>query len=184
VKPKPASSAEPREERSSLDVVSLYRVHARRVAAWAALLGGPNVDPADVVQEVFLIVHRRLESYRRDAAITSWLYGITTNVVRNRRRSAKLRRWFGQPVDEMADQLPAAGPTPIEVLERRRMSAMVYRVLDRMHEKYRAPLMLFEIQGLSGEEIAQLLGLKLPLVWVRLKRAREQFRALLAEEET
>jgi RNA polymerase sigma-70 factor, ECF subfamily len=149
-------------------LADLYRSHAQRVARWASRLGGPAADVEDVVQEVFLVVQRRLDGFRGDARIETWLYRITANTVRWRRRKEKWRRWLGGSADDVAGQLAARGPTPLEALE-------VYRVLDGMREKYRTVLILFEIEGMTGAEIAALMGVKVDTVWVWLHRARKQF---------
>src|SRR5262249_14147909 len=89
--PAPASEARqgptPRWPRSP--VADLYRAHAQTVARWASRLGGPAIDVEDVVQEVFLVVQRRLDGFRGDAHVKTWLYRITANVVRWRRRKDK-----------------------------------------------------------------------------------------------
>jgi RNA polymerase sigma-70 factor (ECF subfamily) len=158
------------------DAAALFQAHADGVAGWASRLGGPLIDVEDVVQEVFVVVHRRLAKFRGNASVTTWLYGITMNVVRQQRRKAARRRWFGgrdETGEETAPQL-----TPIEEIERRRRALAVYSVLDAMGETNRTVLILSEIEGLKGEEIAQLTGTKIGTVWVRLHRARNEFSAL------
>ena len=150
-------------------LADLYRAHAQTVARWASRLGGPAIDVEDVVQDVFLVVQRRLDEFRGEARIETWLYRITANMVRWRRRKEKWRRWLGGSADDVAGRLAARGPTPLEALE-------VYRALDGMRENYRSVLILFEIEGLTGAEIAQLLGVKVDTVWVWLHRARKQFK--------
>lgn len=159
------------------DFDAVYRAHAQAVARFAARLGGPVFDVEDAVQEVFLIVHRLLPEYRGDAKITTWLYRITENVVRHRRRKERWRRWLSGSADEVAGDLPSLQPTPVEELERSRASALVYRALDGMSERYRTLIILFEIEGRSGEEIAELMDAKVATVWVWLHRARAQFAA-------
>jgi RNA polymerase sigma-70 factor (ECF subfamily) len=88
---------------------------------------------------------------------------------------ARLRRWLVGRVEDAAEHAASTYPTPIEVLERRQAEAIVYRALDGIGDKYRTVLILFELEGLSGREIADLLGIKLGAVWVRLHRARTQF---------
>ena len=149
-------------------VADLYRAHAQTVARWASRLGGPAIDVEDVVQDVFLVVQRRLGDFRGEAAVTTWLYRITANTVRWRRRKERWRRWLAGSADEVAGNLAARGPTPLEALE-------VYRVLDGMREKYRTVLILFEIEGKTGAEVAALLGAPVETVWVWLHRARKQF---------
>jgi RNA polymerase sigma-70 factor (ECF subfamily) len=163
------------------DVGEVYRAHAQRVAAWAARLGGPSVDAEDVVQEVFLIVHRLLPTFRGDAQVTTWLFRITQNVVRHRRRQGRWRRWLGGSADDVAGNVASGRPTPVEDLERRQASDLVYRVLDGMSDRYRTVIVLFELEQRSGEEIAELLGTKVATVWVWLHRARAQFAKRLAK---
>ena len=70
------------------------------------------------------------------------------------------------------DEVPA--PSSAESVERREAARLIYGALDHLREKYRTIFILFEIEGLSGEEIASLKGIRLATVWVRLNRARKQ----------
>ena len=158
------------------DLDEIYRSHAATVARWVGHLGGPAADVDDLVHEIFLIAERRLPEFRGDAKVTTWLYRIAERVVRGRRRSDRIRRWIGRT--RRADLERAVSPTvltPIEELERRRSIEIVYRILDRIPDKYRDVLVLFELEGASGEEIAALTGRKLATVWVHLHRGRRQF---------
>jgi RNA polymerase sigma-70 factor (ECF subfamily) len=163
-----------------VDFDAVYRAHVDRVARWAARLGGPAVDVEDVVQDVFMVVHRQLPGFRGDAALPTWLYRITANVVRDRRRRDRWRRLVGGLIPELGEQLPAPGATPIETVEQREAIARVYRVLDGMNERYRNLFVLFEIERLSGDEIAELTGIRPSTLWVVLHRARAQFEKQLA----
>jgi RNA polymerase sigma-70 factor (ECF subfamily) len=161
----------------SPDAAQLFAAHAQRVAGWASRLGGPMLEVEDVVQEVFVIVHRRLGRFRGKATVTTWLYGITANVVRQQRRRARRRRWFG--IGQSTELEPPGRPlTPVEELERWRRTLAVYRVLDQMRESNRTILILADIEGLPGDEIAALTQLKVGTVWVRIHRAREEFSRL------
>jgi RNA polymerase sigma-70 factor, ECF subfamily len=153
----------------------VYRLHAQDIGRWAHRLGGPTVDVEDVVQEVFLAVHRKLSGFRGESSLSTWLYRITENVIRHRRRKDRWRKWLGGSAEEVAGEEPAPGPSPIEGIEQRQSSAKVYRVLDSMKEKYRNVLILFELEELSGEQIAVLTGAKTATVWVWLHRARADF---------
>lgn len=159
-----------------IDLDEIYRAHAPTVARWVAHLGGPTADVDDLVHEIFLVVERRLPDFRGEAKLTTWLYRITERVVRGRRRTDRLRRWLGRTRRTDLERAVSTAPlTPIEVLERRRSVDTVYRILDRMPDRYRDVLVLFELEGVSGEEIAALTGRKLATVWVHLHRARRQF---------
>ncbi|HEY7371216.1 MAG TPA: sigma-70 family RNA polymerase sigma factor [Polyangia bacterium] len=166
------------------DLDGIYRSHAETVARWVGHLGGPTADVDDLVHEIFLVADRRLPEFRGEAKVTTWLYRITERVVRGRRRNERLRRWLGRT--RSADVERAVAPsqlTPIEELERRRAVETVYRILDRLPGKYREVLILFELEGASGEEIAALTGRKPATVWVQLHRARKQFLEELQRDE-
>ncbi|MBI2374357.1 MAG: RNA polymerase sigma factor [Deltaproteobacteria bacterium] len=161
------SPAEASEARHDLE--SLYRAFAGDVARWASRLGGAGFDAEDAVHEVFLIVRDELVGFRGDAKVTTWLYGITSNVVRHQRRRSKVRRWLG--IEPEPDYAPLA---EAELLAREE-SRTVYRVLDNLSEKYRTVLILHEFEELSGPEISELTGVAVSTVWVRLHRARRLF---------
>jgi RNA polymerase sigma-70 factor (ECF subfamily) len=151
-----------------------YREHAQTAARWARQLGGADMDVEDVVQDVFLVVSRRLASFRGEACFTSWLFEITRKTVANHRRRQRWRFWrSGNEVS--LTRVHSQLPDPAAELERRQTIAFFYRALDRVPEKYRTLLVLYEIEGLSTQEIADLRELNLSTVKVRLLRARERF---------
>jgi len=161
------------EER--LDLGTVYRRHARDVMRWATRLLGRPQEAADVTQEVFCVVQRKLGGFRPDRArLTTWLFRITQNIVRARRRKERVRRWlFGErelPLDLPSDERPAD-----DALAAQRDTATVYRALDALKEDDRTALVLFELDGRSGEEVAELMGVTTDVLWVRLHRARKRF---------
>jgi RNA polymerase sigma-70 factor (ECF subfamily) len=159
---------------SGLD--ALYRAHAPTVARWASRLAGAGADVEDLVHEIFLVAARRLSEFRGDAKVTTWLYRITERVVLDERRRDRFRRWVARARSlEIEGVFSPAQPTPLDALERRRAAEGVYRILDRLPDKYRTVLILFELEGMSGEEIAVLTGLREATVWVQLHRARARF---------
>jgi RNA polymerase sigma-70 factor (ECF subfamily) len=165
-------------------VAQLYRDNGARVAGWAARLLGPGADVEDVVQEVFLIVQRRLPEFRGDARVTTWLYEITFRVAQGWRRRRRWRRWLGLEQAVGVDALASAHASPLQELERRQATETVYAVLERLRERDRSLLVLFEIERLSGEQIAALEQTSINNVWSRLHRARARFlRAYGALEE-
>jgi len=81
-------------------------------------------------------------------------------------------------------ELPVDQPNALDLLQRREATAALYDILDGIGEKYRTVIILFELEGLSGEEIAALTGISLANVWVRLHRARQKvLKRFLAWEE-
>jgi RNA polymerase sigma-70 factor, ECF subfamily len=163
-----------------LDLTHVYRAHAAEVTRWARRLLGPAGDVDDVLQEVFLVAHRRLPEWRGAAKISTWLYAITVRVVQEHRRKQRWLRWLG-----VGHLLPPPPPTtPLEAVESRRASEVTYQLLDTLPEAERSALILFEMEELSGEEIATITGEPAGTIWVRLHRARARFRkAYLAWEQ-
>lgn len=161
----------------------VYQAHVDRVARWAIRLGGPAIDVDDVVQEVFVAVHRQLAGFRGDSSVATWLYRITANVVSDRRRRNRWRRFLSGHASDYADRVPSGAPTPIEVLEQREAVERVYRALDGMNERYRTLIILFEIEQLSGQEVVRLTGTKEGTLFVTLHRARAQFKKRLSRIE-
>jgi RNA polymerase sigma-70 factor (ECF subfamily) len=153
----------------------LYREHAPRVMAWAARLGGPGVDVDDVTQEVFLVVHRRLDTLRPDVKPTTWLFGITANVVKAHRRKLHVSRWVARLRPHELMQAVAPGPSPLETLEQRQAGELIYDVLNTLSEKQRQVFVLFELEGLSTEQVAEVTDTTLVASRVRLFRARTAF---------
>jgi RNA polymerase sigma-70 factor, ECF subfamily len=158
-----------------VDVARLYRAHERKVMRWAARLGGPGIDVEDVVQDVFLVAKRRLRSWDGSWNVETWLFRTTEKIVMAARRKRRLRRWLSLSREPSAPGMSAPRPTPAEALERDRAIDEVYRVLDRLSERHRRVLVLFEIEGMSTQEIADLVGAQAGTVRVWLFRARARF---------
>jgi RNA polymerase sigma-70 factor, ECF subfamily len=156
---------------STLSVEELYRTWSSMVRRWAAHLAGPGLDADDIVQQVFIQVQKHVDSLQDPALLKAWLFRVTQNEVRQQRRRERWRRFFGQSDGEVED-LPVAAPSDVERLH---ATQTVHKVLQRLSEKDRTLLALFELEGLSGAEIAELTGAKESAVWVQLHRARARF---------
>jgi RNA polymerase sigma-70 factor (ECF subfamily) len=159
----------------TLEIEEIYRLYSRSVARWVARLGGSTVDLEDLVQEVFVIAHRRLPTFRQEAQLGTWLYGISSYVVQHERSRQRWRSRLGFEGERKLAELPGLAPLPSEQIETREAERQVYRILDGLHQRYREVLILFELEGLSGEEVAKLLGITQATLWVLLHRARAGF---------
>jgi RNA polymerase sigma-70 factor (ECF subfamily) len=157
----------------------IYRQYGGKVARWAARVGGPLVAVEDVVQEVFIVVSRRLPQFRGEAKLGTWLFSITDRTVRNFRRRERWRRWVSRLTTRIEETVRADQPTPVEDTERAQATEKLYRILDAMPHRHRSLLVLFEIEGMSAAEIGELLAMRPATVRVRLHRARADFRQRL-----
>jgi RNA polymerase sigma-70 factor (ECF subfamily) len=160
---------------------TMYGQHLAKVKRWARRLAGPSADLEDLVHDIFLIALRKGFRYRGEATIDTWLFSITQRVVWTKRSKSRLRqRLFGQ---NQADLVPPEPRTPQNELERRELNVRLYQALDRLPDAYRTTLILYELEELSGEEVARLTGVPLGTVWVRLHRGREQLMQILSRGE-
>lgn len=160
----------------ALDIEATFRSHRFAIERWAARLGGPLVDAEDVAQEVMMVAHAQLPEFAHPAQLKAWLFRTTQNIAARHRRRERVRLWLrGSPLDYAAD-LEVLGPSVLEDLEQREAAADVYSALDRLPEKYRSVVILFEIEGLSGEEIASLTDTRLATIWVHLHRGRQKLK--------
>lgn len=132
-------------------------------------------DAADMTQEAFLKAWQGLPSFHGDSAFSTWLYRLTGNVCIDFLRREKKRRGDASLDDEDRDlsgQLADPAPTPQRVLERDELRRAVQSGLKNLSDEHRQVLVLREINGLSYEEIGQVLDLSAGTVKSRLARAR------------
>lgn len=165
------------EERLKPTLADVYVRHFSTVVAWAARLGGPAMDPEDVAHDVFVTAGRKLSGLDGEAHLEAWLYTLTNNEVRNRRRQVRLRKFL---LGLWGRGLSAADPRPLppEAMERAATAALVRAALEALSDRHREVLVLFELEGRSGAEVAAFVGVKEANIWVVLHRAR----AALAKE--
>ncbi len=157
---------------------AIYDEHVSFV--WKALrkLGVRESDLPDAVQDVFVVVHRKLPEFEGRSKVSTWLFGIAMRVARDRQRLAHVRRQVGdeEAVLAFADESADVGAEA----ERRQAAAMLEAILDSLPLEQRAVFTLFEIDGMSGDAIAELLAIPLGTVYSRLRLAREAFQRSVA----
>jgi RNA polymerase sigma factor (sigma-70 family) len=155
----------------------VVRTHSARVYRLAYRLTGNPHDAEDLTQDVFVRVFRSLSSYT-PGTFEGWLHRITTNLFLDQvRRKQRIR--FDGLADDAAERLPGREPGPAQVYDERHFDDDVQRALDELPPDFRAAVVLCDIEGLSYEEIAATLGIKLGTVRSRIHRGRVQLRAAL-----
>lgn len=160
----------------------LFRRHRTDVGRLVYRMLGPTPDAEDVVQEVFLQVHKSLGEFRGQAKFSTWLHRVTVNVVLMVRRAARSRPVFaGEPVN---DTEPDRRLLPDEDAQRRQRVAAFRRLLDRLAEKKRTVFELHELEGISPAEIAQIVDAPVLTVRTRLFYARRELAEMMRQEPT
>jgi RNA polymerase sigma-70 factor (ECF subfamily) len=163
-------------EARSQRLAALFQEHA--VFVWRSLrrMGVAPADLEDATQEVFIVVHRRLDQYEERASMRSWLYAICMRVCSRQRRTASRRREeiVSEPPELVvqADQL--AGVEQREALQH------LQRMLDALPEKQRTVFVLYEVEHMNITEISEALGCPQQTAYARLHKARERVRVELS----
>lgn len=161
-----------------LDVGALFDAHAPYLCRVVQRLTGSNEAAEDIVQEVFILAWNRREELEDRRGIRTWLYRVAVNHVRHGRRSfaryhTVLDR-YKRRVDVVgADGRPSA---PDEVAERQQRGAMIQACVQKLSDKQREVFVLYELEELEGNEIAEILDVPVNTVWSRLRLARAAFR--------
>lgn len=155
----------------------VYRDHFALVWRSARRLGVGEASLDDVVQEVFVIVHRRLSEFEGRSSLRTWLFGITLRVARDHRRRAA-RRGADGSVD--MDSLRGDAPGPGESLERAEAVRLLHALLDDLPDERRAIFVMAELEQMPMADIAETLGINVNTGYARLRAARQAFEAALA----
>ncbi len=152
--------------------------HSARVFRLAYRLTGNRQDAEDLTQEVFVRVFRSLSSYT-PGTFEGWLHRITTNLFLDQVRRKQRIRFDALPEDA-GDRMAGNDPGPERMWEFQNLDLDVQAALDTLPPEFRAAVVLCDIEGLSYEEISEVLGIKLGTVRSRIHRGRSQLRKALA----
>jgi RNA polymerase sigma-70 factor, ECF subfamily len=172
-----ASGAPPRVESTGFD--ALYDTYFPYIWRSVQRLGVPASLVDDVVQEVFIVVHRRLGSFEARSTVKTWLYAIALRVARVHR--ARHRRAEGEALALDRTRAPDA-TRPDERASNAEAARLVQAILDRLDDDQREVFVLAELEELSIPEIARALDVKVNTVYSRLRLARAAFAEGAARE--
>lgn len=172
-----------RGDRDAFD--ALMRRHERKVFNFAYRLSGNYDEANDIAAEAFVRVYTRIQSFRGDSAFLTWLFRIVTNVfldARKRRRSRpaeSLEQLIDADDRALARHADEASVNPQAELERAERDELLQRAIASLPEYQRAMILLYHVEGMSYEEIAQAMDLPVGTVKSRLNRARRALREAL-----
>jgi RNA polymerase sigma-70 factor (ECF subfamily) len=155
--------------------------------AWRNLrrLGVAEESVRDAAQDVFLVVHRRLDSYDGTSTVRTWLFAISLRVARDYRRAERRKAVHVAPTLragelDAVEGAPSREAGPLERAEAAEANRLLLRLLDELDEERRAVFVMTELEQMTAPEIAEALELNLNTVYGRLRAARHQFNEALA----
>jgi RNA polymerase sigma factor (sigma-70 family) len=156
----------------------IVRLHSARVYRLAYRLTGNRFDAEDLTQEVFVRVFRSLSSYQ-PGTFEGWLHRITTNLFLDGARRRQRIRFDSLP-DDVGDKLEGFLPSPAAGLDDQTFDGDIEVALAELQPDFRVAVVLCDVEGLSYEEIADVLGIKIGTVRSRIHRGRSMLRKALA----
>ncbi len=161
----------------------LMRIHGGTVYNIAFRMMGNHAEAEDLSQEIFITVFKRIDSFRGDSSLSTWLYRVAINHCKNRIKY--MQRRHDQDRKEYQDSRPAvasgskatagAFDRPDEVVEAKQTEQMIQRALETLDEDHRTILVLREIECMSYEQIGEIMKLEAGTVKSKLHRARATF---------
>lgn len=162
---------------SRRDLPALYDAHFDLVWRCLRRFGVPHERLEDAVQEVFLVVHRRWDSFTHKSSEQTWLYGIALHVAQNERRALRRRQARTAPATEEAfwERVPSPTAGPAELLAKLEGVRLIEQALESLSDKERSVFVLVELEATSVAEAAQALGINPNTAQGRLRAARAEF---------
>ncbi|RYZ03393.1 MAG: RNA polymerase sigma factor [Myxococcales bacterium] len=158
---------------SALSFEALYDQWFADVSRWVRALGAREADRDDLVQDIFLVVHRRLPDFDGQN-VAGWLYQIARRKVRDHRRLLWVKQLFGTTSVPLAEGTLSTDMSPLRELETKQRRELLEELLGKLNADQSAAFTLFEIEGNSGEEIAAIQGVPINTVWARIHKARKK----------
>ncbi|WP_157995556.1 sigma-70 family RNA polymerase sigma factor [Peristeroidobacter soli] len=174
---KPVASSARSTEQQFSELVKLYRTPIYRFVI--RHIGNP-ADAEDIAQQTFVDAYGALQTFRGQSALSTWLYGIAMNLVRNylNRAPHRVRKYES---DDVLASMATDSDGPDTLIQRAELFTRLYSEVDSLSDELRQTFLLVAIEGRSYEEAAQMLSIPIGTIRSRLFRAREAIKARLPE---
>jgi RNA polymerase sigma-70 factor, ECF subfamily len=156
----------------------IYKAHSGKLYSLACRMLGNPADAEDLLQDIFLSAHRKLEGFRGESALGTWLYRLATNHCLDYLRSRAARS--NQLTDTIDDELPLPDVGSRGIAERTVSKMDLERAVAQLPEGARAAFVLHDVQGLEHKEVAEALGIAEGTSKSQVHKARLRLRALLS----
>ena len=172
----PEPSLQAMVEVAPTTLADIYRDHFAFVWRMVRRLGVSDAQVEDAVQDVFIVVHRRLPDFEARSSVRTWLAGIVRRVARDYRRTSARKPALGSAQAELPpDDLSTSNASPEENVMNTEAARLLHALLDRLDDDKREVFILAELEQWSLGEIAEATGIKQNTASSRLRLAREEF---------
>lgn len=168
---------EPRSNAEVLSFDQIYEQYFDLVWSTTRRFGIASEAMDDVVQEIFMVIHSRLNTLEKPEALRSWIYGIVRRKVSGYRRKRQLEKYSSVSVENVADDVFSRSPG--DLAERNEQVRKLWAILEAMEPVKREVFIMAELDELTCPEIAEILSIPLNTAYSRLRHAREAFDAAL-----
>jgi RNA polymerase sigma-70 factor, ECF subfamily len=160
----------------------IYAEYAKFVWRNLRRLGVPEASIEDAVQDVFLVIHRRLSAFEGRSSLRTWLFGIVLRVAASHRRKGRDEEQRAAPVPSfLLDALSApSAEGPFELVVQRQATDLLHRVLAELDDEKRTMLIMVELEQTTVAEAAEVLDINLNTAYSRLRAARRALSSRLA----
>ncbi|MEW5938380.1 MAG: RNA polymerase sigma factor [Chloroflexota bacterium] len=166
---------------SELDFQTIYDAYQPKILRYLSRFIGES-EAEDLTQDTLVKVHQSLGGFRGEAQLSTWIYRVATNVALDRMRQPSFRRVEQASVsDEIVEaKISERQKPPIEkALIRNEMNDCIRGYVEKLPDDYRVALVLSEYEGIKNSEIAEILGVTLETVKIRLHRAKAKLKEVL-----
>ncbi|MBL8684041.1 MAG: RNA polymerase sigma factor [Myxococcales bacterium] len=175
----PAATGAAEDASEPLSFEGVYSDHFDFVWRSARRLGVPQASLDDCVQDVFLVVHRRLSDFEGRSSVRTWLFGIVRRVVRDHRATARERATTSDTV-ELSQLVDTRSEAPDESAARAEATRILNALLETLDDDKREAFVLSELEQFSVPEIAEATGVNVNTVYARVRAARRELEQALA----
>lgn len=172
-----SDSSEERQVWASTEFGAIYEAHSKSIYYLALRLLGDPTQAEDATHDVFLKAYRKMNQFRGDSAVRTWLYRITINHCQNLLQTWHHRHMINNADDHIWETAGLHSDSPLRVLETKELGQRIKITLDALSEEYRLLLLLVADEKLSYQEIGELTEQTADAVRGKLHRARKAFAA-------
>ncbi|HMA94736.1 MAG TPA: sigma-70 family RNA polymerase sigma factor [Polyangiaceae bacterium] len=187
-----AYAADPcRDSALSLDGVGemsgfpeIYRKYFNFVWSCTRRFGIPENEVEDVVQEIFVVIHARLQTLERSEALRSWIYGIIRRTASTYRRNKRVRAAHAEALRAEPEVTYPQMPSPLDLAEQTDQVRLLWSLIEQLDPPKREAFVLAELDEMTVPEIAAAINVPLNTVYSRIRVARQELEQALAKHET